>query len=215
MSVYESLRRMIVVGDISEDGRVSEAVLAERLGVSRTPVREALQRLEGDGLVLAQGRGVRVRTLTTTELDELHLARAGLEGWAAERAAHRVAQGLIAPVHLTRLDELAQEAHEHTMAGDLARAVEANRSFHEGVSALAGNSVINTTLRGWWDQITVSTRRSLRAPERTQVVHDEHHEILRALRTGNPDASRAAVQAHALATRAALTTSTDDVRSAS
>ncbi|HEV6954769.1 MAG TPA: GntR family transcriptional regulator [Promicromonospora sp.] len=204
MTVYESLRAMVMAGDIPADERVAESQLAARLGVSRTPVREALQRLEGDGLVRAQGRGVRLRTLGTDELAHLYAARAGLEGWAAAEAARRVASGEVAPALLAGLEELAEETHRLTLSGDLARAVDANRTFHEAVAALADNPVVSSTLAQWWDQVVISTRRSLHAPERPQVVHDEHGAILRAVRSGDAAAARAAVETHALATRDAL-----------
>jgi DNA-binding GntR family transcriptional regulator len=163
-------------------------------------VREALQRLESDGLVRAQGRGVRLRILGADELAELHSARAGLEGWAAFLAAQRVAAGEVTPARLAALDALAAQTNELTMSGDLARAVEANRAFHEAIAALADNPVISGTLGRWWDQIVISTRRSLHAPDRPQVVHTEHEAILDALRDGDAPRTRTAVEAHALAT---------------
>ena len=80
---------MILAGEFRDTERVTEADLAKRLSVSRTPVREALLRLEGEGLVFAQGRGVRMRYLSRSELIEVFEARAVLEGLAAERAAQR------------------------------------------------------------------------------------------------------------------------------
>lgn len=206
---------MVMTGGIREDERVAESQLAEQLGVSRTPVREALQRLESDGLVRAQGRGVRLRMLSMDELAQLYSARAGLEGWAAYQAAQRVASGEVAPARLAMLDALAAETHKLTVSGDLARAVEANRAFHEAVAALAGNPVINGTLGRWWDQIVISTRRSLQAPARTQAVHAEHEVILCALGSGDAPAARAAVEAHAFATRDALNESRSETRSKS
>lgn len=215
VTVYESLRAMVMTGGIRYDERVAESQLAERLGVSRTPVREALQRLESDGLVRAQGRGIRLRMLSADELMELYSARAGLEGWAAFQAAQRVHRGEVPPARLAMLDTLAAETHELTVSGDLARAVEANRAFHEAMAALADNQVISGTLKRWWDQIVISTRRSLQSPERTQSVHAEHGVILRALRSGDAAAARAAVEAHAFATRDALNENRSETRSTS
>ena len=214
MTIYDQLRALVLSGAIEEGGRIAESQLAARLGVSRTPVREALQRLEGDGLVRAQGRGIRLRLLGAEELAQLHAARAGLEGWAAYLAAGRVARGEIAPARLATLDERAAATHRLTVEGDLARAVESNRAFHEGVAALADNAVISGALERWWDQIVLSTRRSLHAPGRTQAVHDEHERILRALRGGDAEAARAAVEGHALATRDALISRTEGERTA-
>lgn len=215
MTVYESLRAMVMTGGIREGERVAESQLAEQLGVSRTPVREALQRLEGDGLVKAQGRGIRLRMLSADELAQLHMARAGLEGWAAFQVAQRVADGEVAPARLSALEAQAAETHELTLSGDLDRAVKANRAFHEAVAALADNSVISGTLERWWDQIMISTRRSLHGPDRTRAVHAEHELILRALRDGDAIGARAAVEAHALATRDTLTRNPSHTRNPS
>lgn len=213
MTVYEALRAMVMTGDIREGERVAESRLAEQLGVSRTPVREALQRLEGDGLIVAHGRGVRVRLLNRSELASLYFARAGLEGWAAYQAAQRVKHGEVAPARLAAVDSLARDAHTLTLSGDLARAMEANRSFHEAVAALAQNPVIDATLGRWWDQIVISTRQSLQPPERSLIVHAEHEDILHALRNGDAPAARAAVEAHALATYTVLTAQKPETRS--
>lgn len=210
MSVYESLRSIVIDGTLPPHERVAESVLAERLGVSRTPVREALQRLEGDGLIEAQGRGVRLRVLTDAEIDDLYTARAGLEGWAARLAAQRVAEGEIAPRRLDELEALAAAAHRPTAGRDLARAAETNRAFHEAVTALAGRPAIDAALQRWWDQITVSTRRSLQPPQRTAVVRTEHESILTALRAGDATAARDAAEQHVLATRGTLLTQDGD-----
>lgn len=202
-----------MTGGIGEDERVAESLLAERLGVSRTPVREALQRLESDGLVKAHGRGVRLRMLSKDELSQVHSARAGLEGWAAYLAAQRVAGGEVAPARLAELETLAAQTHLHTISGDFARGVEANRSFHEAVAALADNPVISSTLERWWDQIIISTRKSLQAPERTHAVHADHQAILDALREGDARRARATVEAHAFATRDALSSMQPKTRS--
>lgn len=202
--MYEALRAMVMSGEIGEGDRVPESRLAQQLGVSRTPVREALQRLESDGLIHAQGRGVRLRLLSADELRLLYLSRAGLEGWAAFLVAHRVADGEVAPARLTALGALATETHELTKAGDLARAAEANRAFHESMVALAENPFITSALHHWWDRIIISTRRSLQHPDRTEAVHREHDSILDALHRGDASGSRAAVETHALATSDAL-----------
>jgi DNA-binding GntR family transcriptional regulator len=204
VTVYDSLRALVMAGGIGEEERVAESYLARELGVSRTPVREALQRLEGDGLVMAQGRGIRLRTLRANELAQLYSARAALEGWAAHEVAQRVARGEVAPAQLATLGTLAGDAHMLTSSGDLTRAVEANRAFHEAIVALADNAVISETLRRWWDQIVISTRRSLKSPARIHQVQSEHDALLLAVRAGDSAAARTAAEAHILRTRDAL-----------
>lgn len=204
MSTYVDLHRMVVSGELDPRVRIAEAELASRLGVSRTPVREALHRLEGDGLVIAQGRGVRVRVLALDELAELFSARAGLEGWALFQAAQRVGAGDVPPAHLAELERLADSAAAHTRAGDLARGADFNRAFHERTAALSNNGVISATLGQWWDRITVSTRHTIRMPDRVEEVDREHRTILDALNRGDSIAARDATQAHILATRDTL-----------
>lgn len=194
----------MVSGELDPHVRVAEAELAARLGVSRTPVREALHRLEGDGLIIAQGRGVRVRIMDVEEISELLSARAGLEGWALFQAAERVHAGEVPPVQLGELERLANDAAAHTRAGDVVRGADSNRAFHEHAAALASNTAISATLSQWWDRITVSTRHTIRTPDRVKEVDHEHHAILEALRTGDPTATREAAQAHILTTRDTL-----------
>lgn len=204
MSTYLDLHRLVVSGDLDARERTTESALATRLGTSRTPVREALQRLHSEGLVCAEGRGVRVRVMPLEELVELFTARAGLEGWAAFQAATRVQAGLVPPAQLTELEELADVADSLTRSGEIARGAEANRAFHERIVALADNAPISATLSQWWDRTVVSTRHTIRTPQRVDTVDAEHRRILDALRRGDAAAARDASQLHITTTRDAL-----------
>lgn len=201
MRVYEKLRDLVVAGDLGGPGKVSEASLAHRLSVSRTPVREALQRLEADGLVVARGRGVSARLRTGEELKWVYEARAALESFTAAVLARRQGAGRLEPAALDELDRLARETDTASRAGDLGAATALNRRFHERIAELAGNPVILESLRRHWDQILVSTRTGLTDPPRTQAVHDEHLLLLAAIRDGDIEAAAAAAGAHALTTR--------------
>src|SRR5690349_15974495 len=128
MTVYDDLRELIVSGELP--ARVSESELADRLHVSRTPVREALERLHGDGLVDTRGRGVRLVELDQTELKAVYRVRAALEALTAELVAERQRAGEIAPAALTGLTRLADRADEATRAADLTAGATHNRAFH-------------------------------------------------------------------------------------
>ncbi|WP_350347840.1 GntR family transcriptional regulator [Agromyces sp. G08B096] len=199
-TVTDALRDLVIRGAFDDADRVSESAIAERLGVSRTPVREALQRLEAEGLVFAQGRGVRVRRRSPAELREVFEARAALDAAAAARLARLQREGLLAPAHLAELDRLAEETDAATRAGDLALATTRNRRFHEHVAELAGNAVIAQTLARFWDQIEISTRAELHRPARVRAVHDEHLALLRAIRAGDARTAAAVAEHHALDT---------------
>lgn len=204
VTTYEALKALVLAGGIEHDKRVSETELATTLGVSRTPVREALQRLEGDGLVIAQGRGVRVRVMNADEMADLLTARAGLEGWAAQLAAEQVGKGLVAPATLTKLDRLANEADSLSRLGDATGGAEANRQFHTELTTLAESPSITRTLEDWWNLVTVSTGATIRTKARVTTVDNEHRTLLEAVKAGDGIAARTAAETHIIATRDAL-----------
>ena len=167
--------------------------------MSRTPVREALFRLDGEGLVFARGRGVRLRVLAGRELLEVFEARAALEGWAMGRVADLVGAGEIAPARLAELDQLADVTNTLTEEGNLTAATESNRLFHQAATRLAENPTVDETLQLWWDQITIATREGLDKPKRVRDVDAEHRILLAALRAGDRAAARGCAEQHALA----------------
>ncbi|MGO4858289.1 GntR family transcriptional regulator [Arthrobacter sp. 2MCAF14] len=205
MTTYDSLRELVLSGELSPGARVSEAELAARLTVSRTPVREALQRLEAEGLVFAQGRGIRVRIHDALELVQIYEARAALDGHTAAVVARRNGAGELPPARLRDLQNLADQTDRLTRDQRFVEAVEWNREFHQAISSIAGNSVIETTLDRYWDQILVSTRNELREPHRVDEVREEHQRILDAMAQGDATAAYEAAFHHALSTRNLLT----------
>lgn len=200
VSVYRDLRDLIVSGEVAPGTVVTEHQLAGRLSVSRTPVREALQRLAGDGLVSGRGRGVRVLVRSPSELAHVYRTRAALEAMAAQAAAERYAAGELAPAELRHLDDVAQETDRLTRLGDMTAAAVSNRTFHQSLSRLAGNPVALEILDRLWDQIMVSTRASLTVSDRAQIVAGEHEVILRCVREGDGSGAADAARAHVLST---------------
>ncbi|MEV5830041.1 GntR family transcriptional regulator [Spirillospora sp. NPDC052242] len=203
-AVYRRLRELIVAGEYPPGERLTEASVGAALAAGRTPIREALRRLESDGLVRGVGRGVVVRGFGTDELAHAYAVRAALETLTAELAADRQRSGHIAPAALAALDRDADALELVTAGRDLDRAVELNRRFHRGVAELAGNPVALETLDRLWDRIVVSTRASLVPPERPDEVADEHRRLLRAIREGDRAAAGRIAGAHARATGAVV-----------
>lgn len=203
-SVYEDVRGLIVLGTYPAGRAVTEQELCDRLGVSRTPVREALRRLESDGLVEPARRGVTVVELDPKALRDAYLVRAALEALTAELAASRQLSGELAPAGLARLKDFATEADRATRSGDLAEGVRHNRAFHGHIAALADNPSAAETLDRLWDRIVVSTRASLAAPARTGQVGDEHRHLVAAIAEGRPQDAAAIARAHVLSTMYAL-----------
>ena len=205
MDVYHEVRGLIVLGTYPAGQPVTELELCERLGVSRTPVREALRRLESDGLVRAARRGVTVVELDPKALRDAYLVRASLEALTAELAARRQRDGELPPASLARLAEHADLADRATRDGDLVAGVRHNQAFHQYVAKLADNPAALGVLDRIWDQIIVSTRASLTASARPVLVDDEHRRLIAAITAGDPPGAAAHAREHVLATMSVLT----------
>lgn len=199
------LREMILDGTYPPGARLTELDAVAALGMSRTPVREALSALAADGLVRSTGRGVVVATLEPDDLDDAYQVRAALEALTAELAAGRQRDGWIAPADLAALADMAAAAADATVAGRLVEAVGHNRQFHRRIAELAGNAIALHTLDRVWDQIQLSALRSLAPPSRQAHVSAQHDQLLGAITNAlAEDAGRIARQ-HVLDTRASTT----------
>jgi DNA-binding GntR family transcriptional regulator len=213
-AVYDVLRTEIIDGTLAPDERLSEPVLAARLGVSRTPVREALRRLEAETLVVEQPTGgVRVAPLDVADARRVYEVRARLEGLLARRAAERVAgDGATAAdvARLARLVELMDAVRDHDD-----EVLRIGAEFHAVVERLADDRLCAALLR----QIRghVDRYRTLATRERvgTTAHVDEHRAVARAVVEGDPDAAEDAMRAHidqsaAMATRALARAASSD-----
>ena len=201
-SVYRQLREQIVSGVYRAGDRLPEVSLSAALAVSRTPVREALRRLESDGLVHGSGRGVTVAVMSVQELRHAHAVRGALEALTAELAADRQRAGRLAPAALADLETQARQLEQITAAGDLEQAADLNRRFHLGVAELAGNPIAVQILDRLWNQLTVSARASLAPSERPDAVAVEHRELLAAITRGDRARAGRIASNHATATAA-------------
>jgi DNA-binding GntR family transcriptional regulator len=203
-NVYERLREHIVSGAYRAGERLPELALCEEFHVSRTPVREALRRLESEGLVEGGGRGVTVTALSVSALGHAFSVRAALEALTAELAAEQQAAGRLAPAALADLRATAERLEKITAAGDLERAADVNRRFHRGVAKLARNPIAVEMLERLWNQIIVSTRESLVPAERPDVVAAEHRQLLHAISQGDQIRAGRIAGDHARATARTL-----------
>ena len=188
--VYEHLKLEIVQGRLPGGERLAEENIAASLGVSRTPVREAVQRLAQDGFVeLIPNKGARVRSLSSTEIIQTYAVREALEGLAARLAAqHRDANDLdrLAKT-LMRLERLPSNDYSAQTAVDL--------EFHAAIANASKNAVLQDTLRGLRDTIArakLITRKTNQATE-TKL---EHQTILKHIQNGEADAAEESARAH-------------------
>ncbi len=188
--VYESLRDAISDGRIAAGERVREEEVAGNLGVSRTPVREALQRLQQRGLlVLGAGRGLVVAELSQHQVLQLYAMREILEGSAARFAAQHATGGDIAILYRLQR-ELANAPADASMLVTL------NRRFHQAIYEAAHNQYLIQTLNILHDSLALLHNSTFRVPSRRSDSDEEHHRIVAAIERRDPNAAEDAARAH-------------------
>jgi len=176
-TVVDRLRDMIVEGELIAGARVPERELTQRLGVSRTPLREALKVLASEGLIeLLPNRGARVARLTEVDVEEMFQVMGALEGLAGELACQRVTDD-----ELAALRALHYEMMAHHARGDLPAYFKANQAIHEGIIGAARNAVLSTTYSMLAGRIRRARYRANLSPERWDEAVAEHERILETL----------------------------------
>lgn len=218
-SVYTRLRDMILTNLLHAGEKLVDRDLAEQLGVSRTPVREALGRLAMMGLVEARSRrGYYVRQYTADEVSDLYEYRKILEVNAARLAA-RNAQ----PEHMERIDRLLEELDSiGTEMSNRTRPVELDMEIHTLIAEASGNEELAKSIRDLMDRVTCFLWVDWVDPRSAQAdtiaaAHREHAEVLAAIRKRDADAAAEKVGAHIEYAREALTNllrAREDLRSA-
>jgi DNA-binding GntR family transcriptional regulator len=190
-SVYQTLRGAIRDGHLGEAEPLREGRLAARLAVSRTPVREALQRLTREGLIgQANGKGVAVPALDPRDLDEIYEIRLALEPAAARLAARTASD---ADLHAMRavlsLAEAALDDDPHRLAALSAR-------FGDLVGEASRNRRLAALIRQHRDVIIRSEGTTLGHPGRAEKALAEHRALLAALEARDPDVAARAAREH-------------------
>lgn len=187
---YTLILEAIERGDYNPGSRLVESELAERLGVSRTPVREALQRLETQGMLTRDGRSLIVASLDHNQLAELYTVRAELEGLAARLAARhataeevRVLQGMVTD-------------DRKLLGGDPRALSRANKRFHKLIHLASHNRFLVQQLDLVHRSMALMATTSFAAEGRDEVALAEHDQIAEAIAAGDGDAAHAALKSH-------------------
>ncbi|WP_163269444.1 GntR family transcriptional regulator [Chelativorans alearense] len=189
-AVYFRLLDEIRRGDLLPGARLREMELSERLEISRTPVREALRRLEADGLVVHQPRlGAVVRRLGYAEIMELYGMRTVLEGTAARLAARAASQ-----VELAELCALNEEFAE--VLDNEVQAAEVNRQFHATLLDAAKNRFLRKSVSALQKTMLILGRSTLTDAGRAEAAYREHQRILDAIHARDGAAAEAEMRAH-------------------
>jgi DNA-binding GntR family transcriptional regulator len=192
-----ALRHAILSGSLAPGQRLSVPALALRLGVSRSPVREAVLALAAEGLAVeTPRRGVIVTDLGPEDADAIHEARGPLEGFAARLAAERGPSALSA-----QLQAILDQQAVAVAANDENAFSQANEAFHAAIAEACGNMEMRRLLRSLQSRMALALRRTAARIGHRQNALEEHHAIATAIAARNGDAAEAAMRAHIAATR--------------
>jgi DNA-binding GntR family transcriptional regulator len=187
--VYEHLRKAIVTGRARPNERLVEAELADRLEVSRTPIREGLKRLAAEGLVTSRRHGWIVREHSSDEIREIYEVRAALEGYGARLAAERASEGQlagIAALHQSHLTSISSRAH----------LVNVNDRFHDAVIAAAHNQRLSNMIRTNRTYYFNYRIAELYSDGEAETALDGHQAIVTALLGRDPEQAEREMRSH-------------------
>ncbi len=198
--VAERLRSRIFAHELAPGSWIDEQAIAEELGISRTPMREALKVLASEGLVILKPRrGCYVAQLSEQDLDEVFPIMALLEARCAFEAASKANEEDIA-----RLEGLHQELETQAAKGDADKFFAANDAFHGALQDIAGNGWLKHLIDDTRKVIKLTRRHSLQLEGRVKQSLAEHREIMAALRLKDAELASQRMHDHLLSGRQAL-----------
>lgn len=191
-AVYATLREAIILGKLRPGDGLIEEHVARQFGVSRTPVREALQRLRAEGLAKPIGRrGLVVRTISEQEMSEVYTVRAMLDGLAARLAATQALPSEV--VHLRWLNQGIDAAYRQ---GDSARMSALSLEFHAALAQMARNGLVTQFNEQILDRVRRFSQNLFGSSDRSGVMIEEHEQLIAALEAHDPDEAERVARAH-------------------
>lgn len=189
---YDALLKSILSGELNSNEIYNEMALAKELGISRTPVREALLELSVQGLVkFLPRKGITVCRFTRQDIVEIFEIRRAIETACVEKIARMSPRP-----DLHRIQKTIAEQRAAISNHDLEAFLHADRDFHVRFSELTTNRRMKETLENVRNMIHLMGDQALRIPGRAKIVVKEHEAIVRAVKKGKPDAARQAMLDH-------------------
>jgi len=186
---YDLILDAIDTGLYGPGDRLVESELAERFGVSRTPIREALQRLETQSMLTRTGRSLIVASLDHNQLAELYVVRAELESLAARLAAQHASPEEVRVLY-------AMVDHDLSLVDDPGMLSRANRRFHKQIHLASHNRYLIAQLDLVHRSMALLATTSLAADGRGVMALEEHRAIVKAIEDGDGDGASAALKRH-------------------
>lgn len=190
--VFDSLKQAIIRGNMSPDEWLVESHIADTLGISRTPVREAIHKLEREGLIERQPRGgFTVLGLTRDDIEETFGIRAVLEGYAARLAAIKHHKKELAP-----LEKKIEEFEKYLAQKQQAELTRINTEFHDLLYALSKSPKLVHMINGLRDQIFRFRQMILKKSRMAKISNEDHKQMLEFIRKRDADGVEALVRGH-------------------
>ncbi len=184
--VYEELRLLIMTGELKPGTRMMEIELAESMGVSRTPVREAIRQLEKDNLVTIEPRkGAYVSDISPEDLDSMMLVREPLEGLATYLATKNMSDLEIAEVR-----KAAEDCEKAIASGDQEKLTETDTHFHSVITRGSGNTYLIHLCQDLQEQVMRFRYVYFKSTKRAGEVRSEHRRIVEAMEKRDAEAAR-------------------------
>lgn len=191
--ILENIRDAIVSGSLKGGSRVSEPELAERYGISRTPIREAFRQLEAEGyLTVIPRRGAVVSEFSPKDIEEFYAIKSIMEGYAARQACER-----LTAKELDRLQSINNRLAELAEAGDIKHFFKVHSEFHELFIQAADNEKLHDLITGLVTKFQRLRFTSLSIPGRMIISVQEHEKIIEAFRKKDANLAEALVRQNA------------------
>jgi DNA-binding GntR family transcriptional regulator len=185
---HRHIRNYLLEGSLDGGGRLTEEYLSQKLGISKSPIREALNRLEAEGLIrIEPRRGAYLRTFSATEVADLYDFREALE-------SHAVLTANLDPELLEKLSRSVEALEKHLAAHEKGRYIEEDIRFHSMIAQAAGNQRIVQALENLQDQLSILRRKTYDLSSSRAVPM--HAKIVEHLRRGDRQAAAEAMREH-------------------
>lgn len=186
------LRDRILKGEYAIGEKIKETQIASELRVSRTPIREAFKQLEEEGLIeYKRNRGCYARGFTPQDINDIYAVRKALEELAVEWAVQRMT-----PDYLQQMQDQIDLMEFYTRRHDVENALSLNTSFHDIIYNATGSRFMTQVLHSYKGYIDRTRKVMFYEQSYLEQVLEEHKLILAAMKTGDVDAAKAAMEAH-------------------
>lgn len=190
--VYEELKLQILTGKIAPGARMMEVELAESMGVSRTPVREAIRKLEKEGLVTIEPRrGAYASRISVKDMVDILEVRQDMEGLAAYLASYRMN-----PNQMKKLEEISDEYDKAVKDGNMADMIKYDSAFHNLIVESCNNSILMMMINQLQELVLRFRYIYYDNFKRAEKMPEEHRIIMDAIREGRANEARGAADAH-------------------